>query len=157
MRAITAVLLAAVAILTAVVVYSFARTTLQTVEIALADEQTEIFADMVAQAADSLAKSPPDVAAAVGYLEYAHKYYPSGTKQTVGSPLDRIVERTRSLAVMQIIDMLREATGVDHGDDPDVWVEAFDERSLAQQRPAAEPPLRGERRDGGSIQVPSVE
>ncbi len=104
---------AVVLILCVVVVWQFVDRGWSSIQLALADEQTEIFDDMVAKASKSLAESPPDVQGALGYLQYAHFYYPSGTKQTKGSRLDRIVERCRSLAEMRIIQMLRDATGKD--------------------------------------------
>jgi hypothetical protein len=80
---------------------------------------------MAAKAAESLRQSPPDTQAAVGYLEYAHNYYPSGTKQVRGSRLDRIVERSRSLAELRIIQMLRVVTGQELGDDAELWIQKF--------------------------------
>jgi hypothetical protein len=59
----------------------------------------------------------------VGYLEYALSYYPSGTKQTEGSALDRVVERARQSAVREIIAILRFKTGKDFGGDPRRWID----------------------------------
>ncbi len=109
------------------VAYLFGQRSLHSVRLAFADEQTEIFIDMADKAAKSLRQSPPDVRAAVGYLKYAHSYYPSGTKQLAGSRLDTIVERCRTLAEWRIIQMLRSATGRDLGDDPEVWIQQFPE------------------------------
>ena len=80
--------------------------------------------------------------AAVGYLRYTRDYYPSGTKQTSGSRLDRIVERSRRLAELRIIQMLQEATGKDLGSDADVWIREFTDEPVAQQATAAEPSHR---------------
>jgi hypothetical protein len=92
---------------------------LQSVRIALAEEQTAIFDEMRDQARDA----PPS--RAVGYLEYAVSYYPSGTKQATGSRLDRIVERARGSAVREMIAVLRQKTGQDLGDDPQRWIEEY--------------------------------
>jgi hypothetical protein len=69
------------------------------VQIAFADEQTAIFDQMTRQTEES-----PTVD--LGYLEYTLSYYPSGTKQTKGSSLDRVVERARCCAVQEIIGIL---------------------------------------------------
>jgi hypothetical protein len=117
------VLMAAViAALCAVVAWQFARDTWKSIQLSFADEQTEIFSEMVVKATDALNREPPDVKAAVGFLEYTHGYYPTGTKQTTGSTLDRIVERSRSRAESRIIEMLRDATGVDHGTTAEDWI-----------------------------------
>lgn len=81
-----------------------------------------IFAQMVDQASEASQQMPPNVPAIISCLDYTHSYYPPGTKQTVGSPLDRIVERTRSMAERQIIGMLRQATNKDFGDDASDWI-----------------------------------
>jgi hypothetical protein len=88
------------------------------VQIACADEQTAIFDQMRRQTAEA-------VAVDVSYLEYALWYYPSGTKQTKGSGLDRVVERARQCAVREIIEILRSRTGKNFGDDPRRWIEGL--------------------------------
>ncbi len=80
---------------------------------------------MVEKASEAIHQEPPDVKSAIGFLESAHNYYPSGTKQTAGSPLDRTVERSRSNAERQIIAMLREITGADLGLNPNAWIDKF--------------------------------
>jgi len=100
---------------------------------AFADEQTEVFADMAAKASASLHQSPPDLRAAIGCLQYTHNYYPSGTKQRPGSRLDRIVERSRLLAELRIIQMLRDATGKDFGDQADAWIREFSDAPRPNQ------------------------
>jgi hypothetical protein len=87
-------------------------------QIAFADEQTAIFEQMRRQSAESESVD-------VGYLDYAVSYYPSGTKQTAGSALDRVVERSRQSAVREIIAILRSRTGKDLGDDPRRWIEGL--------------------------------
>lgn len=121
-RTRTIVIFAAIAVLCAVVAWQFARDATKSTKISFADEQTEIFSEMVVKATDALNRQPPDVRAAIGFLEYTHRYYPSGTKQTVGSALDRIVERSRSLAESRMIEMLRDATGEDHGATAEDWI-----------------------------------
>jgi hypothetical protein len=88
------------------------------VQIAFADEQTAIFEEMRRQTQESAAVD-------VGYLEYVLAYYPSGTKQTKGSGLDRVVERARQGAVREIIGILRSRTGKDFGEDPRQWIEGL--------------------------------
>ncbi len=88
------------------------------VQIAFADEQTAIFDQMRRQTAEAAAVD-------VSYLEYALWYYPSGTKQTKGSGLDRVVERARQCAVREIIEILRSRTRKDFGDDPRRWIEGL--------------------------------
>ena len=113
---------AAIALLCAGLAWKFVRDAWTSIQIAFADEQTEIFSQMVVMANDALNRQPPDVKDAVGFLQYTVHYYPSGSKQTIGSALDRIVERSRSLAESRIIEMLRDATGVDHGPDAEDWI-----------------------------------
>ncbi len=60
-------------------------------------------------------------------------YYPSGTKQASGSRLDRIVERSRSLAELRIIQMLKVATGTELGEDVDAWIREFSDEPIVQQ------------------------
>lgn len=96
-----------------------------TIQVSFADEQTELFAEMVEKASEAIHQEPPDVESAVEFLRSAHNYYPSGTKQTTGSALDRIVERSRSNAERQIIAMLREITGADLGRNPNAWIDKF--------------------------------
>jgi hypothetical protein len=55
-------------------------------------------------------------------LEYVVNYYPSGSKQDSGSPLDEVVETSRRLAIENIITCLRLKSGKDFGDDPKVWL-----------------------------------
>jgi hypothetical protein len=87
--------------------------------LSFASDQTEIFQEMRDRALRS------DVAEAAGCLDYTVNYYPSGTKQEIGSPFDRMVERERAMAIRDIIIYLRSKTGEDLGDDPEVWVQKF--------------------------------
>lgn len=119
---------AMIAVLCSVAAWQFARDTWTTIQISFADEQTEVFSEMIDKATEALKREPPDVKAAAGFLESIHGYYPSGTKQSRGSILDRIVERSRSLAESQIIEMLRDATGADLGTDAEAWVREFGTR-----------------------------
>lgn len=77
---------------------------------------------MVEKALAAVRRDPPDVKSAVGCLGYVHRYYPSGTKQSHGSDLDRIVERSRKAAERQIMDAVRAATDVDYGAKVDDWI-----------------------------------
>jgi hypothetical protein len=120
---------AAIVVLLAVILVQFLQYGSTTIRIAFAAEQTETFEQMVAKASTSLRQSPPDTRGAVGCLRYARWYYPSGTKQTEGSRLDQIVERCRGLAEARIIQMLREATGKDLGDDAEHWISMFGDES----------------------------
>ena len=88
------------------------------IQIAFAEDQTAIFEQMRRQTAESAAVD-------VSYLEYTLWYYPSGTKQTRGSKLDRLVERARQSAVREIIGILRSRTRKDFGDDPRRWIEGL--------------------------------
>jgi hypothetical protein len=103
---------------------------LTVVHIAFADEQTAIFDQMRRQTAESATVD-------VGYLEYTLRYYPSGTKQTKGSSLDRVVERARQCAVREIIEILRSRTGRDFGDNPRRWIEGLRAEGPDEMRPGA--------------------
>jgi hypothetical protein len=107
--------------------WTFLQLGATTVLVAFAEEQTRVCEEMRRQVTESLALEPPDVKKAVGSLEYAYHYYPSGTKQTKDSRLDRIVERARRSCVREIIEMLRVSTGEDLGDSPDPWIERYNE------------------------------
>jgi hypothetical protein len=91
-----------------------------TIHVAFAEDQTETFEEMRSQAVR--AADPLNI---TSYLEYAVNYYPSGTKQVKGSPLDKVVERARRSAVREIIAHLRSKTGQDLGDDPQAWIARF--------------------------------
>jgi hypothetical protein len=100
------------------------------VQMAFADEQTAIFDQMRRQTAESEAVDE-------SHLEYALWYYPSGTKQTKGSSLDRVVERARQGAVREIIDILRSRTRKDFGDDPRRWIDGLRAEGAGATRPGA--------------------
>jgi hypothetical protein len=89
------------------------------VRVAFAEEQTAIFEEMREKAASA------DPTKAIGYLEYAVNYYPSGSKQVAGSSLDHMVERARRSAVREMIADLRRKSGEDLGDDPKRWIAHF--------------------------------
>jgi hypothetical protein len=91
----------------------------QSIEVVFASEQTEIFEEMRARA---LRSNPTEAASS---LEYAVKYYPSGSKQRTGSRLDKMVERDRTRAIRDIIEHLRQKTGQDLGEDAEKWIERF--------------------------------
>lgn len=90
--------------------------------VAYANEQTQIFEEMRRSALSA------DAVGAAQSLEYAARYYPSGTKQVAGSRLDQIVERQRVQAIRDIIAHLRAKTGEDLGDDPEKWIQKYAKR-----------------------------
>ena len=114
-----------VVLLLAVIIWQAIGQAWSSLQLSFAAQQTEIFDDMVTKASQALGQTPPNVKAAVSYLVYTHRYYPSGTKQTRGSRLDGIVERCRSVAETRIIEMLRDATRKDLGNNMEDWVAEF--------------------------------
>ena len=89
------------------------------IHVAFASEQTEIFDNMRREALSA------DAVGAAQSLAYVVNYYPTGTKQVRGSLLDRMVERERTNAVLEIISHLRTKTGEDLGDDPEKWIQKY--------------------------------
>jgi len=83
-----------------------------------ADDQTTIFSMMRAKA---LKNNTAEASACLGYVI---SYYPSGTKQSPGSTLDQIVERSRAIAIEDMVKHLRNTSSEDLGDDPDAWIHA---------------------------------
>jgi hypothetical protein len=100
--------------------YWFVRQGCLHVQAALAEEQTLCFEEARDKA---LVSSRPEEI--VLCIEGTLNYYPSGSKQTTGSHLDRMVERARRLAVDDMIRELRSKTGLDLGNDPQKWIERF--------------------------------
>ena len=98
--------------------------------VAFADEQTQIFDDMRAQA---LASTSPRVIA--DSLQGATDYYRSGTRQQAGSPLDRIVERHRTAVVRDIITHFRRTTGEELGESSDPWIEKYGREPTGRKAP----------------------
>jgi len=86
----------------------------------MADEQTENFDASRVQALQFT--EPHDIASSLTFVVY---YYPSGTKQLVGSRLDRVVERHRTAVVRDIIAHLRLITKLDLGENPEAWIEKY--------------------------------
>lgn len=89
--------------------------------VSFAEDQTAIFEQMRFRAETA------DVVESVKCLQYVIAYYPSGSKQATGTKLDQIVERARENCIQQMIQMLREKTGKDLGDDPQRWIESLRE------------------------------
>ena len=118
-KRLTITLTIAVILLSALNILFFWRYSWQHIEVAFASEQTKIFEEMRVRALES------DPVAAAGYLEYAVRYYPSGSKQRTGSRLDLMVERERATAVQDIITYLRVKTGQDLGTNAEKWIERF--------------------------------
>lgn len=132
-RSRTIAVTAVIVVLLAAVIWQFVDGMWTSIQLSFADEQREIFSEMVGKASEAIRLDPPDVKAAVGFLDYAHSYYPSGTKQTSGSRLDRIVERSRSLAELQIIEMLRVSSDADLGTDVEAWIRKFGNQAVSHK------------------------
>lgn len=99
-----------------VVTYQYGKLKLQ---IAMADEQVEIFESMRLKAE---ASTPVEAAECMLYVQ---NYYPSGSKQVIGSRLDRVVELARASAMREIASHLRYKTKKDIRDDPAKWIESL--------------------------------
>jgi hypothetical protein len=84
--------------------------------ILFAREQVQIFESMREKAYTG------NVHQAINCLEYTINYYPSGTKQVQGSPLDEIVEISRKMVIDDIIASLRQKSNSDFGTDPNLWI-----------------------------------
>lgn len=85
----------------------------------LAYEQMEIFY----LGRERALRSAPDEAA-MSLMEI-RDYYPSGTKQTVGSPLDAAVELVPSEVMRDVVIHLQNTSGQTLGDDPDTWIRFY--------------------------------
>jgi hypothetical protein len=81
----------------------------------------ELLMDYFLERKSAALKSRPKVAAQV--LQDILNFYPSGTKISHGSLVDRIVERARTSAAGDIGGYLREKTRKDFGEDPRAWIE----------------------------------
>ena len=108
-----------VAIIAVVVLFGWCVSQLAVarMQIAFAEEQVTVFEQMERKARSSSTQG------AVECLEYVLNYYPSGTKQTPGSKLDKKVEEARHKAASAIVADLRSRGGTDLGDDPLSWIE----------------------------------
>ncbi|WP_131818442.1 hypothetical protein [Planctopirus hydrillae] len=122
MKPLRVIIAAYMVVITVAFVWTKAASVWTSIQISFANEQTMIFAQMVDQASEASQQMPPNVPAIISCLDYTHSYYPPGTKQTVGLPLNQVVERTRFMAERQIIGMLRQATNKDFGDDASDWI-----------------------------------
>jgi len=91
-------------------------------EATFAEGQTRTFDEARAQALRS------DAPGAASFLEYITAYYPSGSKQRIGSHMDSVVERHRNLVIHDIIQYLRQKTGEDLGDNPEAWIQKYGKR-----------------------------
>ncbi len=113
-------LLAFVALLLAILLsWQFWNQVRLKAEIAFAEEQTRIFDEMQQRAIRS---NPSEAAEALAHVD---NYYPSRRKQREYSRLDRIVERARPSVIRDIISQLRQKTGEDRGDEPDIWIQKY--------------------------------
>ena len=99
-------------------------------KVAFADEQVRVFEDMKQSASNT--NDPHQIA---GFLGYTVSYYPSGTKQVAGTPLDRIVEASRADAVATIIARFRLVTGRDLGGKPAPWLREYTPSSTPATHP----------------------
>jgi hypothetical protein len=116
---------AIVALLITVVTGQFGYIVWTSIQLMYANEQTIIFSEMVESASEALRRKPPDRQTAVDCLDYIRNYYPSGTKQTTGSCLDRIVERSRVSAESQVLEMIRIATNTELDTSPEASIRSF--------------------------------
>jgi hypothetical protein len=123
-------------LLIGVIVYQTVDCGARSIRLALAEEQCQIFAEMADKAVAALDRDPPATKEAVQLLEYVHNYYPSGTKQVVGSQLDTIVEIARRASESRIIEVLKATTGSDLGNDASVWIDHFRNSAMRAARPA---------------------
>ena len=122
-RRATTVLAIACTGLVGIAVYLFVQYAPLRLRLMLATEQVEIFEAMRARAIQG---GPTDAA---GCLDYVVSYYPSGTKQIMGSRLDRLVEHARAGATREILAQLRTQTREDLGEDPQAWIQKYARRN----------------------------
>ena len=114
------ILLSSLIVVAVLCVVCAAKYTMLKLQVAFADGQVAIFEEMEASANSTI-----DPRQMSGKLEYAVNYYPSGSKQTKGTQLDRIVETARSNSIAAIIARLRTTTGKDFGNDPQQWLKEY--------------------------------
>ncbi len=114
--------------------YFFVRWGLLRVQVALGEEQTQMFEECRTQALET--SDPKKIA---GLMQAAISYYPSGTKQSNGSHMDRVVERSRRLALEDMISRLGVVTGSDLGHDPQKWIDQYGEKETVQPGRATNP------------------
>ena len=107
--------------------YWFVRWGYLRVQVALGEEQARMFEECRIEA---LRSSAPE--RIVDYIQGAIDYYPSGTKQRVGSHVDRMVELSRQAAIRDMIAHLRVTTGIDLGADPEKWIERYGRENIIQ-------------------------
>ncbi len=112
----TKILIVAAVLLLCGLIAGYVRYEILRLRTAFAEEQVSVFYQMRDSALASV-----DPREAVGFLEYAFNYYPSGTKQPHNSRLDRLVEMVRSDCLRDIIEDLRKKTGQDFGIHPTNW------------------------------------
>jgi hypothetical protein len=93
----TLLLSAAFAVLVSAILAQQVLSVIDNLHVAFADEQIEIFEDMVQKS--SVATKADEIAL---FRQYTQSYYPSGTKQITGSKLDFIVETARKNALARI-------------------------------------------------------
>ncbi|MFC5049109.1 hypothetical protein ACFPK9_00555 [Rubritalea spongiae] len=99
--------------------YTLYNYSILSLRVKFADDQTLIFDEAANQAMQG---SPQE---AIKCLEYVISYYPSGSKQELGSSLDILVERARANTIKIIIDHLRSETKLDLGNSPKAWIDHY--------------------------------
>lgn len=109
-----------IVLLVAACLYTTTELALLKIRCAFAEDQCEIFEEMRVMARNSQSEK-----GAVDCLNHVVNYYPSGTKQVVGSRLDKVVELQRACAIKDIIAVCKSKTGADWGDDPLTWIEQY--------------------------------
>lgn len=62
---------------------------------------------------------------AISCLHSAINYYPSGSNIEKGTYYDILVEKDRAFTIDYIIMLLKEKTGLDLGNDPNLWLSHF--------------------------------
>ena len=87
--------------------------------VVIARSQVQLFDEMRERSLQTNTSGSADT------MSYIVGYYPSGTKQIAGSPLDQIVEQARAAAIRECIDHLRKTTGEDLGDAAEPWIKKY--------------------------------
>jgi hypothetical protein len=132
-RSQTIAVTAIVVLLNTVVAGQFGYIVWTSIQLSFADEQTMIFTEMVESTSEALRRKPPDMETAVDCLDYIRNYYPSGTTQTTGSRLDRIVERSRVSAESQVFEMIRISTDTELDTSPEASIRSFLNQTASEE------------------------
>jgi hypothetical protein len=95
-------LVACVLILCGICGYQFLTGFDSSLRMIFAIDQTSFFEEHEQKAYEKLNQTPPDFVAAEKYLTGIKEYYPSGSKQKVGSAMDRVIEHSRNATIRAI-------------------------------------------------------